>query len=303
MRNNLMNEIKLKLPLLSGEVDSIVINEEMIKVGIDRIEGSTKFITKYEIQSLGSPYEEKYLKKEYGYIKRYQISNIDVNLIFKDKLHETPYRFFFKISSLSNTGKDIKNLLHTVPSLLSSRVTRVDINADFSLNKRLVDIALQISNKKMFKKYFNTANSTGGSTYGKEDELIRVYDRTERLDLPVTRLEIQLRNKRLPRKRTLSHVLRWILEDDHFKSVQVCNIITKKDTKSKSNFEFLKALKKYWGFIQIQMNGQTHAKKESLHPKNFHRGLSDFIRIEKSSVSLLKIFQRKMTKLIGGRYE
>ncbi len=308
IRENKKQSEDTVLPLLSGKVESICINPSEINTGIDRIEGNLTHLSIADIRKLREVDKcpvEKHIKG-LGYIRSFKLKLITLNLCYMKQTHILPYKFYFNLNHSNDINIQLQDLInHFKTALDKSRIVRVDLNADFKSSIQNMLINLQVKNKQMSKEYRCTHNNIEGKSWGKDDEIIRIYTYENNEDEPITRLEVQIRNKKLPRDRSFSNILKWLKTNTFFESIQFWNIngINSTPFKKIKQLDFYRYYVKFFNLINLQTLGFTEARSRSKEPKNFMRSLRRHLKIEKSDISLMKIFRHQVTSQLGSKYE
>lgn len=285
-----------QLPFLSGKLDSIVIRKESINAGIDRIEGRFTKVTVNELASMSKFLIDTSQKKGLGIVRTYNLLGTPINLCFKTPKDPLPYLFFLNLSHRSLPIMQLYAMIDGFPALALSRITRVDVKADFQMSLNKLLMVTQVKNKQISKEYDSHSLNIKGHSWGTGDQITRLYERSKEADKPITRLEIQFRNKKLPTNRSIKSITGWLLSENLFSHIQLWDILGSSQVSPSPKMTFFSNIKRNFNFINFQLRGLSQAKKSHKAPRNFFRELRKFIKLKKSKISLSEIFRKEITK-------
>lgn len=196
----LLSVSEKRLPVSTSKATSVQREIKAI-VGIDKlhlelpISGHELLAT---IKELGISFKPKRLKTMWVY-------QIAKGIYFPQKDYLAPVVSILSNPNYFGSYQDFKGLIESlVPQNTHNRIRikRLDINFDYSIPFKTFLKSIEINGKQSDVEYANQRGVQTGIRIGKGSEKINIYDKTEQanLEVPVSRIEIQLTGEKLPTK-------------------------------------------------------------------------------------------------------
>lgn len=261
--------------ILSSKLTSITPHGINYGGFIDKIELDTKEVNIYVSDIKELNLFDIIEKREGRYYTISFFKNLDISafyyrsgLIYKLKINPSAHSNWISFYNSSQ-------LLWNIFNIYSLKVLRLDLTIDIREDFEIVNKGLLVKHKQSASEY----NSKGltGTSFGKGNEIFKVYNRKIKNKLPYgcTRIEIALKGKKLPSKHFIG-IIKVLANHSEFKKFNPFKkIITNKldIIKSLNSERFLMA--KY----QLEVITLLRFKKHHDKDRNYHRNFKNIIKV------------------------
>lgn len=209
---------------------------------------------------------------------------------------------FFATALISNPNKfkTWKNYLEFISTiipketLLSSQISRLDLNLDFAFTFSDLIQKIDIKNKRSALTFLDESGCRTGMIIGKGNEKIEIYDKAkkEKLMTPFSRIELRLGGNKLP-TRSLLLISKAISEGQFFEGLIGLTIRERRSATTAEQSQKLELFKR-----NLERDGFYSAKKTMNQSRNFDRDFAKLFKIEKWALQPSELFASEIQKFI-----
>lgn len=185
--------------------------------------------------------------------------------------------------------------LFPLQSIQNAKISRLDLNLDFSQPFETLIQKIDIKNKSIQTRYDDKGGHRTGMYIGKEPSMIAIYDksRKEKLSSPLTRIELRLSGNKLP-CRSINEVTKKLQSNTFFNELVGCELKFKENNLNehqKSKIQEFKSI--------MKRDGLCAARKTMNQSRNFDRDFNKIMESTKWATPISEAYKGQIKRFIG----
>ena len=275
------------------------LSDACLKAGIDKLEAH--FLVPIEMElllrkakDLGHQVNFRSLRDRKRYL---EIKNNNYEIFFRIGIDSKHVTCFLSNPNKFQTWEIFWDFLTTlVPNevLISTQISRLDLNLDFECDLQSLMKAIDVRGKQLSQSYLSKAGKKTGVYIGKGPGAFVFYDKSSE-GMHISRIEIRLSKHKLP-TRSLMNLKEKVLGQVYFHELLGQEIRLNKTYKK---LELEKKLETF--FTILERDGFYAAKKELNTSRNFHRDYQSFFKATPWKRSPSEIFATQIQTFMKGK--
>lgn len=211
--------------------------------------------------------------------------------------HEFITGFLSNPNNFENWGSYLACIESLFPSqsIQTAKISRLDLNLDFSQPFETLIGKIDIKNKSIQTRYDDKGGRRTGMYIGKEPSTIVIYDKSkkEKLPSPLTRIELRLSGYKLP-SRSIKEVTKELQRKTFFAELVGCELNFKENNlneNQKSKTQEFKSI--------MKRDGLYAARKTMNQSRNFDRDFNKIIETTQWATPISEAYRGQIKRFIG----